>query len=118
MIGQYILLLIFGLCGIIIGIITSICYLVRTFTHDNYVVRLILDMLTVISISILLMYVSNVYCMGIIRLYLMASTAVTYYIYSRTLGKMFAKMSKKLYNAYSNWIKQVKTTKLAKQLFK
>ena len=104
----------FALYGILFGIALDVCFLIRLYTKDNYIIRFICDLVTSISAGATLTYLFSIYTYGILRVYLLIAFTLGAMLHQKTIGKIFAKLNKKLYNGFkiSNIVSRSKILKL------
>ena len=112
------LFVLFLLAGFVITNINIIINYLLLLFKNNYVVRFVCDMLFTIWCGLTMLYLFNMYNFGILRLYLVFAFLLGATIQHYTLGKLFAMLTKKLYNASNKWWKSVRKSKIFTPLFK
>ena len=117
-ISQGLLLLIFACAGLFIGTAQDVFDLVKHICKDNIVVITVCDIVWTVASGIAILYLFAVYCMGIIRLYLLLTTVLALIVQRKTLSKLFAYLAKLVYNHNVKVVSKLKDFKLTKPLFK
>ena len=99
--------------GIIYGFI-NILYLVK----NRPILHIITDFIFTITFGIIFFIAINIINMGEFRLFLLIAYILGFYIERITLGKLFAKGYKNMYNKIINLWKVFIKTKIGKIIFK
>lgn len=103
-----------GVClGIIYGIINIFNHI-----HENIITRIICDIIFMIIATFSYIIIVEKINFGSLRLYLLLGYAVGFVIERISLGKLFAKGCKNVYNKLKLIFKQFKYSKLGKIIFK
>lgn len=117
-IGQGLIFLYLFLIGIGAGIIVTISFVLRSCFKHNYLITLILDILTTIICS-LLYYFSVVYLYdGILQWFTIVAYLLGMILQQKTIGKLVAKLVNLVYNTSIKLLTKFKTTRIGKVITK
>ena len=101
------------LLGIIYGIL-NICNFIKQRLITQILADIIFSLLAIITFIVLI----NKINMGEIRLFLIIGYILGFLIERITLGKLFAKVYKNVYNYIVKWFKKLNNSKIGRFLFK
>lgn len=102
--------------GILAGIVRDFCLFVFNLFKKNKIVKLILDILFMIIISILFILCLNVVNYGEFRLYLLLSYILGFVVERKTIGYLVDFIFQKIYNLIVKGIKKLSQTKIFKRI--
>lgn len=108
---------IFFAIGIAVGIVFGICKLINVFVRSK-ILQFVTDLMATLFGGIVYLILINKLNMGIMRLYLIVAFVLGIVLERLTLGKIFAKLYKKLYNVLEKLNTNFKQTKVGKFIFK
>lgn len=118
MANENFLFFIFLLLGIAIGASIGLFNHIVLFFKNNKFLRFVLDLSLPIISGFAFLYLTNKYNMGEIRWFLVLAVIVGIYFERKTIGKLFALMTTKLYNKYVEGRKKFFSSKFGKWLSK
>ena len=105
------------LIGFIMGIIYGILY-IPYIISNKLIIKNIVDLLYIPIICLTFIISTNYINMGQFRLFLLLAYLIGIVLESLTLGKLFAKGYKSVYNKLVNFHKMFRNSKLGKVIFK
>ncbi len=118
MANEYLLFLYFVLLGLGAGFCYYFFKGVVFVCKNNIVMQIICDLLFCGLVGIAFLWAINKFNSGQIRAFLLAGGAFGFYLYAKTLGKLFAKAGTKVYNHLVKLKSKFVATKFGKVLFK
>lgn len=118
MTSEYLLFLIFLSLGILIGAEIGFCNHIVLFLKNNICLRFVLDLILPVFSGFLFLNLVIKYNMGEIRWFLVVAVVCGIYVERKTIGKLFAHITSKVYNKYVEKKKKFFSTKLGKWLSK
>ena len=89
----------------------DILYLIQLIFKNKQLITIICDAIATFALGSVTVILNTTLNMGIVRAYLVSAFVFGAILQRKTLGKLFAKYSKKLYNWLSKVIKNVKKSK-------
>ena len=108
---------IFFATGVGIGALFGICKLFTTFVNSK-ILRFVTDLISTIAGGLTFAILVNKLNTGIIRVYLIVAFMLGIIVERNSLGKIFAKLYKKLYNVLEKLTTNFRQSKLGKIIFK
>lgn len=108
---------IFLVFGLLLGVFYEIIN-TTNYIKKYLIIQIIIDTIFSLASIITIMYLLNKFNKGQIRIFLIISYTIGFIIERITLGKLFAKGYKKLYNLVIRWNKALKQSKLGRIIFK
>lgn len=105
------------IAGFILGIIFSVLS-APSFTRTKLPIKIPMDLIFTLIFAIVFIEVVNQVNMGEFRLFLIIAYLSGIILELRTLGKLFAKGNKWVYNRLINLCKHIKESRLGKVIFK
>ncbi len=115
--GQYKLFMIFFAYGLLVGIICGLMQLTNTMVKGK-VIRFVLDLTITLGAGALFWVLTTHYNSGEIRIFLVIAFVLGIMLERISVGKIFAKWYKLLYNVVKTWLTKFKNSKLGKRLFR
>lgn len=113
---QFQLLLIFAICGIVIGIIIGLLNLFLIICKNNKAIKTILDTFVILLTTIVFIFITNTFNLGQIRAYLAITFLLGIFLERKTIGKLFAKLYLRLYNLIKEKWRIFSNTKFGRML--
>lgn len=111
---DFFIMFLFGIIIATIYNLLNICNYVKIRMFNQIIVDIIIFVIGTLTFIILI----NKINMGDIRLFLLIGYLLGIIIEQITLGKLFAKIIKKVYNKIHNWVNLLKNNKIIKGLLK
>ena len=113
-----VLFLIYLACGLASAFVFDILYLIQLIFKNKQLVIIVCDIVSTLVLGCVAIVLNTTLNMGIVRGHLVLSFIFGATIERKTLGKLFAKYLKKLYNWLVKVINHAKKSKAYSTLFK
>lgn len=116
--GQGFVFLQLLLIGFVSGLIVSIVRCIRTTTNNNWVVTLIVDLVSTLVIGLIYYFSVVALADGILHWYTLLGFGLGLLVWIKTIHKLVAKSCDIVYNLIRKWMKKFLSTKVGKILSK